>query len=303
MSPEKTTVRGAIAPKIGKMQPTSTLRMMVYGRGGVGKTMLLASAVNCPEMQPVLFVGCDGGEMSVATLYPEVDATMISSWPEALGVLELLINNRSKYKTVIVDGALSLYRRIMNDYLRSTASSASEQYTPEQTDWNQVHTKFLGFVDELKGLPANILMCTGDDTRPINGRSGPTMTTTDLPGKVRDTLPGMFDVVAHMRLEYVGGSAKRRIQVKPTSSVYAKNRSPYENMCPPVIELDDLPDTITPATKDMNMSNLFAAFVRGDVKRVRGVSMPTFVKQVQNKEVSEAKEALEANSPDQVDQA
>lgn len=62
------------------------LKLLVYGKPGVGKTELIASAVDVPDMNDVLYVDAESGDMTVA------DNPRISQWPS-------LLENRIKVTT------------------------------------------------------------------------------------------------------------------------------------------------------------------------------------------------------------
>jgi hypothetical protein len=91
---------------------------VIYGKKGVGKTSLAASAAKVPELAPVLFLAVEDGSSVLDREYsddPNLDVVYVEDWPTGGAVIDAVANNQTKYKTVIVD-TLSELQELMKEH-------------------------------------------------------------------------------------------------------------------------------------------------------------------------------------------
>lgn len=164
------------------------LKMLVYGRPGVGKTELLGTAADVPTMQDVLFVDVEKGEMTIH------DNSRIKNW-------ESLINNRipvvsfkevsrihdwlvghCRVRDAFLKGDQSAKQALINNEARIRGISPNDIQTPKLfrtlildslSEVNQYSNYELLGVDEAKVLSGNadeIEVATWDEFRKNNQR-------------------------------------------------------------------------------------------------------------------------------------
>lgn len=98
---------GSIGVKVERPRPMSEkFSAIIYGKKGVGKTSLAASAAKVPELSPVLFLAIEDGSSVLDKEYsddPNLDVVYVEDWPTGGSVIQAVSDNPTKYKTVIVD--------------------------------------------------------------------------------------------------------------------------------------------------------------------------------------------------------
>jgi hypothetical protein len=84
----------------------SQASIVLYGMPGSGKTTLAASAVEVPELAPVLILDFENSTAAVAEKYgehPDIDVIQIRTWAQAVKVLDRILTTEHQYKTVVID--------------------------------------------------------------------------------------------------------------------------------------------------------------------------------------------------------
>lgn len=97
----------SIGIKVERPRPMSEkFSAIIYGKKGVGKSSLAASAAKVPELSPVLFLAVEDGSSVLDKEYsddPNLDVVYVEDWPTGAAVIEAVSENQTKYKTVVVD--------------------------------------------------------------------------------------------------------------------------------------------------------------------------------------------------------
>lgn len=97
----------SIGVKVERPRPMSEkFSAVIYGKKGVGKSTLAASAAKVPELAPVLFLAVEDGSSVLDKEYsddPNLDVVYVEDWLTGAKVIDGVANNQTKYKTVIVD--------------------------------------------------------------------------------------------------------------------------------------------------------------------------------------------------------
>lgn len=84
----------------------SQASIVLYGMPGSGKTTLAASAVEVPELAPVLILDFENSTAAVAEKYgehPDIDVVQIRTWAQAVKILDRILTTEHQYKTVVID--------------------------------------------------------------------------------------------------------------------------------------------------------------------------------------------------------
>src|SRR4051812_41658125 len=76
------------------------INMLLYGNSGVGKTRLSGSAVEVPELSPVLFVDIEGGLLTLQSCFPQAEYVRVTTWEQMQLVYDNLRRNPERFKTV-----------------------------------------------------------------------------------------------------------------------------------------------------------------------------------------------------------
>lgn len=137
--------------------------MLVYAKHGVGKTTLIASAVDVPEMNDVLMIDAESGEMSLESnprvkLADKIDRVRVSSFQQVAHVQEFLKAHCLHRDNNNIDGLKNLESRF-------TGVPVSEIETPRRyktvlidsvTEVNQfVMYQIMGQATDMKLTEAN----------------------------------------------------------------------------------------------------------------------------------------------------
>lgn len=98
---------GSIGIKVERPRPMSEkFSAVIYGKKGVGKSSLAASAAKVPQLAPVLFLAVEDGSSVLDKDYgddPNLDVVYVEDWATGAAVIDAVANNQTKYKTVVVD--------------------------------------------------------------------------------------------------------------------------------------------------------------------------------------------------------
>lgn len=211
--------------------------MTLYGAPGSWKTTIAASAVEVPELCPVLYLDAENSTASVAAKYgehPQLDVLQLRSWTHAVAVLKRVAEQRHKYKTVVVDpiNTLSHYLQIHMirrvEEKRALARIPSNKLTPEQRlrveelaavkvqdnvnnslgeattslpDYGVIGTKFTEIIYGLTAAPFFTIFVT-HATDKVNDKTKQVYTRPDMAGSVgADRLRQKPHVVAFTQLK------------------------------------------------------------------------------------------------------
>lgn len=242
--------------KIQTMQEASKercLKILIYGAFGVGKTTLAASASLVKEMQNVLLLNCEAGDLSIADT--NIDAVRIRNFPIAARVHEFLklhcqlwasneterlkevqakvfdidiskIKTPKHYRTVIVDSLSELETFSMYSILGITDRMSLDQETTvaEWADFRKNFNAIQRLVRAFRDLPMNVIfICSQQYTQDEQKRMAymPLLT-----GKLSSQVQGFVDVVGFLQLQNLEGNPLRRLYVQPIGRFDAKCRFP-----------------------------------------------------------------------------
>lgn len=189
-----------------QLELPKTIKMMVYGQAGAGKTTLALS------MPKPLLLDFDGGVSRVnASHLDGVSVAQISSWGEAL---ELFSNDLSPFETIVVDTAGK-----MMDYIIAYKCGTRQ---PAIRDWGGINSEFNNFTRNLAMLGKNVVYVAhrdasrdGDDTVYI-----PMLRSKNFTAIVTE-----LDLLGYLEMRMENGHLTRTITFNPT------NRSEGKNAC------------------------------------------------------------------------
>lgn len=236
---------------------TQYLNGLVYGTFGVGKTLLMGTLCDIPEMNDVLFVDIEGGmrtirDRSVSVIHARNYATIARTYEwlrahcrfrdsddtarliqlaEAVG----LRHTERRYRTVVFDSlteAQKLYIYSITGIELGRMALDTVTINPEIQHWGRNDAAIRLLIRQARDLPMNVFFTAGEQ---VNEQTAPDGTTIsfrlpDLPGKLARGIPHLLDLVAW----YASDERKdedgrthtlRRLYVHPGRTYQAKNRS------------------------------------------------------------------------------
>jgi hypothetical protein len=128
------------------------INMLVYGESGAGKTRLAGSACAVPEMSPVLLIDFEGGTLSLASDYSDVQVIRVTSWG-AVDRLYGALYDKNPYKTIVMD-SLSEIQKFCYDNQTEILTQGGWKLFKDLTDEDlvaqyEVTTEEINFVPPL----------------------------------------------------------------------------------------------------------------------------------------------------------
>lgn len=192
--------------KSNELQIQTTVKMMIYGQAGMGKTTLALSAP-----KPLL-LDFDNGVKRVNEnhLNDSVGIVQVTCWQDVLNVLN---EDLSDYQTIVVDTVGK-----MMDFIIAFKCG---QKQPKVQDWTAINTEFKNFVDRLSGLGKHIIFVAHRDTR--KGAKDDTVYIPALREKNYNSIVTELDLLGYLEMKNEQGYVKRSITFDPTDVNDGKN--------------------------------------------------------------------------------
>lgn len=208
-----------------------TINVLIYGKSGVGKTTLAASADAVPAMRKVLFVDIEAGALSIRKTPYKVDRIQVKSFDDLLKVYQVLKSGAHDYQTVIVDSLTEMQvlimGKIMVEMLADPDNSDRDADIPSLREWGKNEVRVLRMLRNFRDLPMNVIF-TALETEEKDPKNGKLMKYPDLPGKLKRKVPAIFDNVLYYYIKEDGDVQRRMILTTATSNIIAKNRGSDE---------------------------------------------------------------------------
>lgn len=88
---------------------TAFINGMFYGDTGIGKTYLLGTALDCPEMSPPLLIDVDGGSLTLQGL--GIKIARPKNWREIQEIYQYLYFDNTIFRSVFIDTLTETQRR------------------------------------------------------------------------------------------------------------------------------------------------------------------------------------------------
>ncbi|MDE6651395.1 MAG: ATP-binding protein [Paramuribaculum sp.] len=207
----------------------STVKMMIYGQAGMGKSTLALSAPS------PLLLDFDNGVKRINLAHLDgVDTVQVSSWQD---VKEVLNENLSAYKTIVVDTIGK-----MMDFIISHKCGTRQ---PTIKDWSGINAEFTWFTRAISDLNKNVVFVAHRDTRKEGDDN---VFIPSLREKNYNSIVTELDLLGYLEMKSDRGVVKRTITFDPT------NRNDGKNTCnlPSVMEVPTIIDHKGNATAPNN---------------------------------------------------
>jgi len=228
--------------------------LMIYGESSVGKTTLAGSAVEVPEMRPVIFLDIEGGTLSLRDKYPEVEKVRIDGWNDLVDVYIDLKDNPTRYKTVVLDSVSELEEFGMEEIMNRAIKKAEDEGDERDPDLPQIgehgksSNRMRKVIRRFRDLPMNTVF-TALERVDVDKKNRRTIKPRLSP-KLSSQVSGFLDVVLYMYKKETEDEIRRVVLSEATDEVIAKDRT------------NRLPQTIADPT--MSAIYDFAMRMKGD---------------------------------------
>ena len=194
----------SLIKKSNQLTIPSTVKMMIYGQAGMGKTTLALSAP-----KPLL-LDFDGGVKRVNMAHLDgVDTVQVASWQDVQQVLQ---EDLSPYRTIVVDTVGK-----MMDYIISYKCGTRQ---PQIRDWGGINAEFAWLTRTLSGLDKHVIFVAHRDTRK---EGDDTVFIPSLREKSYNSIVTELDLLGYLEMKSENGVQRRTITFDPTSRNDGKN--------------------------------------------------------------------------------
>ena len=191
----------------------NTVKLLVYGRPGVGKTTLCASAPS------PLIISCEGGLMALAD--KDIPVIEVDTVEEIYDALEFCSSKKGKkYKTICLDSASDIAEVFLSELKKDTKD-------PRQA-YGKMNDHLLDLLRSFRDLKNKNVVIICKEKMVVD--EGIELVTPSMPGKsLVEAVPYLFDIVAHMEIienfDDDDDESFRALRCQPTDDVVAKDRS------------------------------------------------------------------------------
>lgn len=209
----------SLIKKSNELVIPTTVKMMIYGQAGMGKSTVALSAP-----KPLL-LDFDNGvkRMNMAHL-ENIDTVQVTSWNDIQQVLQ---EDLSAYQTIVVDTIGKMMDSII------TYKCGSRQ--PSIRDWSGINAEFSWMTRTLSSLNKHIIFVAHRDTRK---EGDDTVFIPALREKSYNSIVTELDLLGYLEMKSERGIQRRTITFDPTS------RNDGKNTCnlPSVMEVPTIVD-------------------------------------------------------------
>ena len=194
----------SLIKKSNELVIPSTVKMMIYGQAGMGKTTVALSAP-----KPLL-LDFDNGVKRVNMAHLDgIDIVQVSSWQDVQQVLQ---EDLSSYQTIVVDTIGK-----MMDFIISYKCGTRQ---PQIKDWGGINAEFSWMTRTLSSLNKNVVFVAHRDTRK---EGDDTVFIPALREKSYNSIVTELDLLGYLEMRNENGVQKRTITFDPTSRNDGKN--------------------------------------------------------------------------------
>lgn len=194
----------SLIKKSNELVIPSTVKMMIYGQAGMGKTTVALSAP-----KPLL-LDFDNGVKRVNIAHLDgIDIVQISCWQDVQQVLQ---EDLSSYLTIVVDTIGK-----MMDFIISYKCGTRQ---PQIKDWGGINAEFSWMTRTLSSLNKNVVFVAHRDTRK---EGDDTVFIPALREKSYNSIVTELDLLGYLEMRNENGMQKRTITFDPTSRNDGKN--------------------------------------------------------------------------------
>ena len=209
-----------IAPIAKPRKATEKATWLFYSPPGIGKTALAGSASEVEAMSPVLMLDFEGGSVTLEGKYDDVDVVKVDDWPTGASIIEALVHNETKYKTIIFD-SLGSAQDAIKEWFESVNNDGNGFAV-----WAAVRDKLVTSVRALHMSDYNVI-CTAHAERDTDEFSRQRTVRPHFLGKKSHIdIPKIVDFIGYLSIEEDEKGDKHRVlQFEPDDNIITKNRA------------------------------------------------------------------------------
>lgn len=192
-----------------ELEINSTIKMLVYGEPGIGKSTLALSAPN-----PVMF-DFDGGISRVNKAH-QCPTLQVKSWDEALAALDELEKGETPCKTIVIDTAGKMLDYMSEYIMRNDPKMKMRDGSLALKGYGQRKVMFTNLIKRISMMGKNVVFVAHEkeDKDGDVRRVRPDMSGSSLGDLIKE-----LDLVGYMRAD----GKERTICWTPNEQYYAKN--------------------------------------------------------------------------------
>ena len=200
----------------------STVKMMVYGQAGMGKSTMALSAP-----KPLLLDFDNGVKRINMSHLDGVDVVPVEAWSQIQQLLQYEYADLVPYETIVVDTIGK-----MMDFIILGCCGGRQ---PQIKDWGRINQEFTWFTRALSALNKHIVFVAHRDTRKEGDE---TVFIPALREKSYNSIVTELDLLGYLEMRNEHGKQRRTITFDPTS------RNDGKNTCnlPGIMEIPSIVD-------------------------------------------------------------
>lgn len=193
--------------KSSELSIPSTVKMMIYGQAGMGKTTLALSAP-----KPLLLDFDNGVKRVEMSILDDVDIVQVNTWSEIQSLLQQNARDIAPYQTIVVDTIGK-----MMDYIITHCCGTRQ---PQINDWGRINREFTWFTRALSSLNKHIVFVAHRDSRK---EGEDTVFVPSLREKSYNSIVTELDLLGYLEMRSERGVQTRTVTFDPTSRNDGKN--------------------------------------------------------------------------------
>lgn len=190
--------------KSNELNIPETVKMMIYGQAGMGKTTLALSAP-----KPLLLDFDNGVKRINMSHLDGVDTVQVTSWSDVQQVMQ---EDLSAYESIVVDTIGK-----MMDFIISYKCGSRQ---PSIKDWSGINAEFSWFTRTISSFSKHVVFVAHRDTRK---EGDDTVFIPSLREKSYNSIVTELDLLGYLEMRNERGVQRRTITFDPTSRNDGKN--------------------------------------------------------------------------------